>query len=312
MAMRRTTHWRARLRSSYANMTRAIRGREMAVVNIHSRLVQDQREVTLQPTRFFGTSDPASLKFWLIGIIFLALYSVLNKVTVNHQLDGLGITLWSPYNGLSLLLLTEGIIFAPFVLLGAVLTDIFILRVDHSLYVTVAVELVLTVCYVGLAAILRHKLKFNPRRARLSNVVVLLIVVPVCTVLTSLLYCGVLYLGGALPADKFLMAMRHFWIGDTVGIIAIFSLATSVFAFLSKPGWHWSWYTFVSCSVFILGTCLGFAMLLGGRRQTVPYILSTVSADHLGGNPGRLRRSRGCAVCNPTGTCRSNHLHGVR
>ena len=236
----------------------------MAIVDIHSRLVQDQREVTLQPTRFFGTSDPASLKFWLIGIIFLALYSLLNKMTVNHQLDGLGITLWSPYNGLSLLLLTEGIIFAPFILLGAVLTDIFILRVDHSLYVTVVVELVLTICYVGLAAILRHKLKFSPRRARLSNVVVLLIVVPVCTVLTSLLYCGVLYLGGALPAVKLLMAMRHFWIGDTVGIIAVFSFATSVFAFLSKSGWHWSSYTFVSCSVFILGTCLGFAMLLGG------------------------------------------------
>jgi integral membrane sensor domain MASE1 len=153
----------------------------MAVVNVHVRPALNQREVTLQPTRFFGTSDPASLKFWLTGIAFLALYSVLNKMTVYHQLDGLGITLWSPDNGLSLLLLTEGIIFAPFVLLGAVLTDVFVLRVDHSLYVTVAVELVLTVCYVSLAAILRHKLKFNPRGARLSNVVVLLIVVPVCT-----------------------------------------------------------------------------------------------------------------------------------
>src|ERR1700731_2025222 len=83
------------------------------------------------------------------------------------------------------------------------------------------------------------------------------------TTLTSLSYCGVLYLGGAIPADQFYAAMRHFWIGDTVGIITIIPAATSVFAFLSKARWRWSGYELVSCSVFILGTCLGFAVLFG-------------------------------------------------
>ena len=73
----------------------------------------------------------------------------------------------------SLLLLTEGAVFAPFVFLGAVLTDVFITGAHHSLSVTIAAELVATVGYAGLAAILRHKLKFNPRRVRLADVVVL-------------------------------------------------------------------------------------------------------------------------------------------
>ena len=120
---------------------------------------------------------------------------------------------------------------------------------------TVAAELVLTAGYVGLAAVLRHKLKFNPRRVRLADVVVLLTFVPAGTALTSLSYCGVLYLGGALPADQFYAAMRHFWIGDTVGMITIIPAATSVFVFLSKARWRWSGYAMVSCSVFILGTC---------------------------------------------------------
>src|SRR6202047_3900948 len=237
----------------------------MAIVNIHGQPALDQRELTLLSTWFFGRSALTSPKFWLTGIGFLALYLACNELTTWHQFDGLAITLWGPDNGLSLLLLTEGAAFAPFVFLAAVLTDVFIAGVHHSLYVTVAVELVATIGYAGLAAVLRHKLKFDPRRVRLADVVVLLTFVPVGTTLTALSYCGVLYLGGALPADRFCAAMRYFWIGDTVGIITIIPAATSVFAFLSKARWRWSGYALVSCSVFILGTCLGFAVLFGVR-----------------------------------------------
>ena len=235
----------------------------MAVVNIHGQPALDQRELTLRSAWFSGRSRLTSPKFWLTGIGFLAVYLAFNKLTEWYQFDGLGITLWSPDNGLSLLLLTEGAVFAPFVFLAAVLTDVFITGVPHSLYMTVAAELVLAVGYVGLAAVLRHKLKFNPRRVRLADVVVLLTFVPAGTALTSFSYCGALYLGGALPADQFYAAMRHFWIGDTVGMITVIPAATSVFVFLSKARWRWSGYALVSCSVFILGTCLGFAALFG-------------------------------------------------
>ena len=244
----------------------------MTVVNIHGRPKQDHRAVTPWSAWFFGWPRPARLKFWLTGIAFLALYLACNKLTESHELDGLGITLWSPDNGLSLAILTEGAMFAPFIFLGAVLADTFITGVHHSLYVTVAAELVLTVCYVGLAAVLRHKLKFNLRQVRLADVVVLLIFVPAGAALASLSYCVVLYLGGSLPADQFFVAMRHFWIGDTVGMITIIPAVTSVFVFWSAPAWHQWDYTFVSCLVFILGTCLAFALLIDGADTKQSYI----------------------------------------
>jgi two-component system, LuxR family, sensor kinase FixL len=152
----------------------------------------------------------------------------------------------------------------PFVFLGAVLVDTFCAGVRHSIYVTVAAEIFLTGCYVGLAAVLRHILKVNLRQVRLADVVVLLIFLPTGAAMTSLSYCGVLYLGGALPADKFFAAMRHFWIGDAVGMITIVPLVTSVLAFWSTPTWHRSGYTLISCFVFVLGTCLAFAAIIGG------------------------------------------------
>jgi ABC-type dipeptide/oligopeptide/nickel transport system permease component len=142
----------------------------MAVATFHGQSALEQRELTPRSARFFSRSGLTSPRFWLTGIAFLAVYLGCNTLTAWHQFDGLAITLWSPDNGLSLLLLTEGAMFVPFVFLGAVLTDVFIAGVHHSLYVTVAAELVATVGYVGLAAVLRHKLKFDPRRVRLADV----------------------------------------------------------------------------------------------------------------------------------------------
>ena len=82
--------------------------------------------------------------------------------------------------------------------------------------------------------------------------------------MTTFLYCGVLYLGGAIPADKFYTAMRHFWVGDTVGIITVISVATSAFIFWSKLRcWRWSAYTVTTLSAsFVLATCLALAIFL--------------------------------------------------
>ena len=53
-----------------------------------------------QLTPFFGISGPAG--FWRTGIAFLAVYFTINMLTEWHEFDRLGITLWSPDNGLSL------------------------------------------------------------------------------------------------------------------------------------------------------------------------------------------------------------------
>jgi two-component system, LuxR family, sensor kinase FixL len=227
----------------------------MALVRFHG--------MPAQLTPFFGISGPAGARFWLTGITFLAIYLAFNMLTEWHEFDRLGITLWSPDNGLSLALLIESVAFAPFVFLGAVLADTFISGVHHSTYLTVATELLLTIVYVALASILKYKLEFTVRQCRLADIIAFLMFIPAGAALSSFVYCGTLYLGGALSADRFLVAMRNFWIGDTLGIITIVPAVTSVFALLSKPRWRWSAYTLSSLSIFSLGTFVGFAALIG-------------------------------------------------
>jgi hypothetical protein len=88
----------------------------MTAVNIHGRPEQDCGTDASRSSLFVGRPKPTTSKFWLTGIAFLILYFMLNKLTAYHQLDGIGITLWSPYNGLSLLLLCEGITFGQMIL----------------------------------------------------------------------------------------------------------------------------------------------------------------------------------------------------
>ncbi len=202
-------------------------------------------------------------KFWRTGIAFLAIYLSCNLLTEWHEFEDLGITLWSPDNGLSLALLIESAAFAPFVFGGAVVADVFIVGVHQDMFVSVAAEFVLTIVYIALAFILRYKLKFSLRETRLADVTTFLLLIPVGTVLSSSLYCGVLYIGDALSASKFPAAMLQFWIGDTLGMITIIPLVTSIFAYLSRPSWSLSAYTFSSVSIFLLGTCFGFAVLIG-------------------------------------------------
>jgi two-component system, LuxR family, sensor kinase FixL len=202
-------------------------------------------------------------QFRLTGIAFLALYFASNKLAPFHQFQGLEITLWSPDSGLALLLLAETTAFAPFVFFGAVLTVVCIFGVHPGLPARIGAELVVTLCYVVLAALLRQQLKLGSRGVRLADIVLLITFIAVGMALTAFCYCGVLFLAGVLPASRFYAAMRHFWIGHTVGMITVIPAATSLLAVTSKARWFWSRYSLITYSLFILGTCVAFAILFG-------------------------------------------------
>ncbi|HEX9170289.1 MAG TPA: ATP-binding protein [Roseiarcus sp.] len=215
-----------------------------------------------------GVASLGRPRFWLTGIVFLAGYLALNVMTARYQFQELGITLWSPDDGLSVLLLMEGAAFLPFVFVGAVLTDVLISHVQHSIYVAVLAEFALTLVYAGMAVALRDILNFSPRRTDLPSVLVMLAATPSGAIVSSLVYCGVLYLAGSLPADQFASALRHFWVGDTVGIIAILSAGTAVLTLLSNSRWTWRRNLMLNWSVFVVSSCLVFVLL---RRASSAY-----------------------------------------
>jgi two-component system, LuxR family, sensor kinase FixL len=226
----------------------------MALINAHDRPLQSHRSWT-------GGAAVGS-RFWAIGAAFIAAYFALNLLTEWHEFDRLGITLWSPDDGLSLALLIENVAFAPFVFLAAVLVDLSIAGLHRGLGVTVSAELSLTMTYVGLAFVLKNTLKFDIRQFRLPDVVTFLLLVPVGAALSAFIYCGVLYLGGGLSSDKVFVAMIHCWIGEALGIVTVIPATTAAFTY-SSPPWRWSSYKLFTVFIFVLGIGLGFAALVG-------------------------------------------------
>jgi two-component system, LuxR family, sensor kinase FixL len=210
-----------------------------------------------------SAANPGGPRFWLTGMAFLAAYLALNVITARYQFKALGITLWSPDDGLAVLLLTEAARFFPFVLAGAILADVLISHVHHSFYVTVLAETASTLGYLGLATALRDVLKFSLRRTDLANVLVMLAAVPAGAILNALIYCGVLYLAGSLPGDQFVTGLRHFWIGDAVGIIAVLAAAMAMLAVSSRTHWVWRRDDTLNWSVFLVSSCLAFAFIHG-------------------------------------------------
>jgi signal transduction histidine kinase len=205
----------------------------------------------------------AGLRFWLTGIAFIPAYLALNVMTARYQFHSLGITLWSPDDGLTVVLLLQGVKFIPFVLIAALLADLLISHVHHSIYIAILAEIGVTAAYVALAVVLRDVLKFSLRRTELGDVLAMLLAVPAAAILNSLIYCGILYLAGSLPGDELAPAMRHFWIGDTVGIIAILPAATAAYAIWSMTRWVWRTKDTLDWSVFIVSSVAALGVIYG-------------------------------------------------
>jgi signal transduction histidine kinase len=219
-------------------------------------------DIALQTLRSWGSLPAAGLKFWGTGAAFVAVYVALNLLTEWHEFDRLGITLWSPDNGLAVALLIESVAFAPFVFLGAVLVDLLDAGVHRSVGAIMAAELSLTVAYVTLALLIKNKFKFDIRQFRLPDVITFLFFIPAGAGLSSFIYCAALYIGGEFSTDKLFVVTLHYWIGDTLGMLTIIPAMTAVFLYLSQS-WRWSSHTLFTALVFVLGICLGFAALVG-------------------------------------------------
>src|SRR5580693_3224501 len=224
--------------------------------------LSNSHDMRVQSLRSWRGLPAVGPKFWGTGAAFIPVYFALNLLTEWHEFDRLGITLWSPDDGLSLALLLENVAFAPFVFLAAVLVDVSIAGVNRSIGVTVAAELCLTIAYVGLAFVLKNTLRFDIRRFKLPDVVALLLLIPAGAALSAFIYCGVLYLGGGLSSDKVFVAMVHCWIGTALGIVTVIPATTAAFTYVSLP-WRWSDYTLFTIFIFALGIGLGFAALVG-------------------------------------------------
>jgi two-component system, LuxR family, sensor kinase FixL len=181
---------------------------------------------------------PSHVNYGLTSVAFLSAYLAINLITNSRQFRESGITLWSPDDGLGLLLLIESTSFAPILLLGAILSDVYINKVGHSIYVVLASEFVLTWGYLLIAIVLRDVFHFDSRATSYKNMIAVLAVVPASAAVTGVLYCAVLFFTGSLPHSQILAAASNFWIGDTVGMIVVLPAATAIHDIVANELWR--------------------------------------------------------------------------
>lgn len=181
---------------------------------------------------------PTLPRYVLTALIYLCVDFAINYVTNSHHFHNSSITLWSPDDGIDLLLLTESTLYTPIVFFAAIVVDLFISQANYNLYSVFASELALATGYLFMAIVLRDVFKFDTRSTSYKNVVAVLAVVPVSSLVTGIIYTTVLHLTGSLPANEIYNAARRFWIGDTVGMIVVLPAATAFHDAFVKRSWR--------------------------------------------------------------------------
>lgn len=171
---------------------------------------------------------------WLYAsVLFVAAYLTVERLTFIHQLDGLGITLWGPSAGLALLsIIRWGPGFGPAVFLASLIADFTVYTGPRGLITPVVTSLVLAGGLTAIAVPLRSQWRAEP--IKLKEIYALLFIVPSGVLLMAVAYCLVLLASAQLNPGRFLIAVRNFWIGDTLGILTLVPPCLGASAFSQK------------------------------------------------------------------------------
>ena len=105
-------------------------------------------------------------------------YFALNAFTDRHSLAGSAVTLWSPDNALSVMLIMESWRFAPLVLLAQIGADLVFGHAPNLLAV-VGAETTLAASYLGLALTLRRGFNVRVAQMRPADLVAVMALTPI-------------------------------------------------------------------------------------------------------------------------------------
>jgi two-component system sensor kinase FixL len=190
---------------------------------------------------------------------YLLVYLALNMLTDHRSLDGTAITLWSPDDALSVLLIMESAAFAPVLWLAQIGVDVALNHVGRSLFADIGAQTTLAAGYCALAWTLRRKFGLNVRAMRPSDLLAVTAVVPVGVALVGAAYCGVLVLTGQLPPADFLSCYAGFWVGDAAAMCVLIPATGALFRVIVAEPWRRQK---MGHSLFVIAATLTFVALV--------------------------------------------------
>lgn len=156
--------------------------------------------------------------FALVSLAYIVVYFAVNAVTDHRSLNGSAITLWSPDNALSVMLIMESWVYTPIVLFAQIAVHVAFGHTPHSMAAVVCAETTLAAGYLGMAMALRHGFRLDIRDMRPRDLTAVMAVAPLGAAITGLVYCGALMGVGELRPSAFLSSYAGFWIGDAAAM----------------------------------------------------------------------------------------------
>ena len=157
----------------------------------------------------------------LVLIIYLALFVLLDWLSRSFQILP-GVVVWYPPDGLSFaLLLAFGGAWWPSVALAALIGDLFIYQLAFPTPDLLIWAVFISVIYGITAEFLRRRIRIDPQLQSLRDVLWLICTSGVVAAVLAVIAVSADIASGAVPEAARFDATMHWWIGETVGILAV-------------------------------------------------------------------------------------------
>lgn len=230
----------------------------------------DVRVIDHNPQRrnWFSNDLAGATRYVVMGAAYVALYAALDRLSLVHEFQGLGISLWSPSIGLSVaILLAYGPGFAPLMFVAIFVTDFYVHTVTRGIASTIVTAAILATGYAALTWFLQHRLGFDHlKRARPKDIILLLVAIPTGIVVISFMSCASLYLMGHLSGPMFWNGVAHLWTGDTVGTVIVVPAIMAGYRAKSRENRVLADITILDIAMFVFGLAGAFWMIFGPAK----------------------------------------------
>jgi PAS domain S-box-containing protein len=161
------------------------------------------------------------LRTVLIVAVYLISFILLDFIT--KQFEGLpGIVTWYPPAGLTYsLLLVFGLRFVPAVTIALFFSSLFIYRIPQPPYLLFLWAIILSLIYSLATMFLRKLIRFAWQLRKLRDVAWLVVTAVFVSALLAVFSVSASTFSSDMPQNEVPMAIFHWWIGETVGVLSL-------------------------------------------------------------------------------------------
>lgn len=195
---------------------------------------------------------------WVFACGFLALFLAVDWVTFIYDTPAINVTSWNPPAGIYLALLLLAPPYASaLVFLALMLGDVLVRGMPAPPGLLAASNLLILAGYWSAVRVLRDGFGVQPTLDRLSDLVRLVVAVPLAAIPVAFGFVIPYMVGGLLPWSALLPTTLQYWVGDVIGILAV-----TPFLLVHRPWSGWRWLRMPSAETVLQALAVAVGLLV--------------------------------------------------